>query len=77
MIFERDRDRFEREFPEWRIRAITLGMPFRYLVSGGVSLRSFMPGAAFGLLRWIEDRMRPLMNTWAMFATITLVRQAR
>lgn len=74
MIFERDRDQFEREFPEWQFLSIKPGMPFRYLISGGVSSRSLMPEAGLRLWRWVENRMRPWMTTWAMFATITLVR---
>jgi SAM-dependent methyltransferase len=74
IIFERDRDRFEQEFPEWIIREIKLGMPFRYLLSGGVSLRNLMPGITFGVSRWLEQRMQPWMKKWAMFAQVTLVR---
>lgn len=74
MIFERDRDQFEREFPEWQLLSIKPGMPFRYLISGGVSSRSLMPEAGLRLWRWVENWMRPWMTTWAMFATITLVR---
>lgn len=40
MIFERDCHKFEREFPEWQLLSIKPGIPFRYLVSGGVSLRA-------------------------------------
>ena len=74
IIFERDRIQFEREFPEWKIQAIKLSMPFRYLLSGGVSLRSLIPGWTFGLGRWIENTLQPWMNTWAMFALIQLQR---
>jgi len=74
IIFERDRAQFEREFSEWQIPAIRPGMPFRYLVSGGVSLRSLMPGCTFGYWRRIENSLQPWMKTWAMFAEIVLVR---
>ena len=74
IIFERDRVQFEHEFPELKIRFIELCMPFRYLVSGGVSMRSLMPGCAFGLWRRIENCLYPWMKTWAMFARIVLVR---
>ena len=74
IIFERDRARFERESPEWRIESVRLTMPFRYVLSGGVSLRSLMPAQTFGLWRLIEQGLRPWMKTWAMFAQIRLVR---
>jgi len=47
MIFERDRDQFEREYLVWQVRLIKPLMPFRYLVSGGVSMRSLMPSWSF------------------------------
>ena len=37
-MFVRDRERFAREFPEWQVRVIEPMMPFRYVLSGGVSL---------------------------------------
>ena len=73
ILFERDRDRFEQEFPQWEVREIQLIMPFRYLVSGGVSLRSLMPGWSFGLWRALEKVLLPWMDQWAMFALVTLV----
>ena len=49
-------------------------MPFRYLLSGGVSLRCLMPGGLFPLLRGAEGLCQPCMNRLAMFACITLRR---
>jgi SAM-dependent methyltransferase len=74
ILFERDRVRFERECPEWAIRAIKPQMPFRYLVSGGVSMRSLMPGFAFGTWRGLESILHPWMKHLAMFARIVLER---
>lgn len=75
IILERDRERFEREYPEWKIRLIKPIMPFRYLLSGGVSLRSLMPGWSFSLWRGTEALLVPWMATWGMFAQIVLVRE--
>ena len=74
IIFHRDRVRFEQEFPEWRIQEVTPIMPFRYLVSGGVSLRSFMPAFTFGMWRTAERLLGHWMSTWAMFAHVVLTR---
>ena len=74
IIFERDRKSFEQEFPQWKIESIYLFMPFRFLVAGGVSMRSLMPGATFKLFRGLEQRMQPVMSRWAMFAEITMIR---
>ena len=74
IIFERDRARFERDFPEWTIASIELLMPFRYVVSGGVSLRSLAPGWTFVFWRSLERALNPWMNHLAMFARIVLQR---
>jgi SAM-dependent methyltransferase len=72
ILFERDRERFEGEFPEWRIESIELLMPFSYLLSGGVSLRAFVPGWAYRPIRWIENKVN--QKRWAMFALIKLMK---
>jgi SAM-dependent methyltransferase len=74
IIFQRDRGVFEAEFPEWQVKSIRLMMPFRYLVSGGISLRTLMPGFMFGPWRWLEDRLDRWRGNLAMFALIELSR---
>ena len=74
IIFVRDRRRFEQEFPQWRIELIQPMMPFRYLLSGGVSMRSFAPGWSFGLWHSLEKALGVWNNQLAMFAQIVLRR---
>lgn len=76
ILFARDRARFEAEFPEWRIDTIRPRMPFRYLLSGGVSLRSLMPHALDRAWQRVERLLEPWMTHWAMFAEVKLVRRA-
>jgi hypothetical protein len=47
-------------------------MPFRYLVSGGVSMRALMPRAATPVWRAVERALGPWMRHWAMFALVVL-----
>jgi len=75
IIFHRDRYIFQKEFPEWNIKEIKLHTPFSYLLSGGVSLRSFVPGFSFPVCRFLERILKPLMKSLAMFATIILERE--
>jgi hypothetical protein len=75
ILFARDRLEFEREFPMWYIQTIKPMMPFRYLVSGGVSMRSFMPGWSFSFWRGLENMLRPLTDNMAMFAYVLLQKQ--
>lgn len=75
IVFARDRATFEREFPQWAVEEIAPGMPLRYLLTGGVSLRALMPGWSFIAWRQVERLMTPLMADIAMFATIALRRR--
>ena len=75
IIFARDRQRFETEFSDWAIAEVRPFMPFRYLVSGGVSLRSLMPAWSFGMWRSVEQALEAWMGRLAMFAFILLRRR--
>jgi len=74
IVFERDLDRFASEFPEWRLERLRPMMPFRYLISGGVSMRSLTPGFSYPAWSRIERWLEPWMRSWAMFALIVLRR---
>jgi SAM-dependent methyltransferase len=74
ILFARDLEQFQKEFPSWQLRSVRPTMPFRYLVSGGVSMRSLMPGWAHGPWRAGEGLLRPWMKTWGMFAHLVLER---
>ena len=74
ILFVRDCAKFEKEFPEWQIELIQPMIPFRYLLSGGVSLRTLAPPWSFGLWTQIERALSPWNNHLAMFAQITLRR---
>lgn len=75
IIFERDRARFAREFPDLHIERIVPLMPWAYLFSGGVGLRALAPGWCYGPMRACE-RLLPaaLQRRAAMFAHIVLRR---
>jgi len=72
ILFKRDLDRFENEFPEWKIQSIKPMMPVSYLISGGVSLRSFIPGWSYSLVRKFEKILARWNSNFAMFALIIL-----
>ena len=72
MIFQRDHALFEAEFPELELLTVRPFMPFRYLVSGGVSMRQLMPSFSFPLWRGVES---VLCGRLAMFAFVELRRR--
>ena len=75
IIFQRDRRHFESEFEELEIQTVQPFMPFRYLVSGGVSMRQLMPQATFDLWRAAESWLGRWSHHWSMFALIRLKRR--
>jgi hypothetical protein len=72
MVFARDRDKFELEFPRLAIEQIRPFLPFRYLISGGVGMRSLMPFCLHRFWTQLERLLEPEMHTLAMFAFIAL-----
>jgi SAM-dependent methyltransferase len=76
IIFERDREKFKKEFPQFQLQEILVNFPFCYLLSGGISLRSMIPGNMYNLVRKMENLFQPWMNSLAMFAKIILERKA-
>lgn len=75
IIFARDRSQFERDFPDLEIRLIAPWLPFRYLVSGGISLRAMTPSFTYPVWQLLETGLKPWPNTWSMFAFIELERR--
>lgn len=75
ILFARDREPFQREFPQWEIKYIEPMMPFRYLISGGFSLRTLMWGRTFAAWRFLEQLLAPGMDFWGMFARIVLIKK--
>jgi SAM-dependent methyltransferase len=73
IVFQRDRQAFEREFPHWEAAAIRPMLPFVYLASGGVSLRPLAPGWTWSLWRALDRLFPP--DRWGMFALVTLRRR--
>ena len=76
IMFVRDRAQFEREFPQWRVVSISPFMPFRYILSGGVSMRGLAPSWTFSLWRAVERVLQPWAEHLGMFARIVLERRS-
>ena len=74
ILFERDRQKFSREFPQFSIEQIRPFLPFRYLVSGGVAMRSLMPGFTHGAWAALERALQPQMQRLGMFAFVSLLK---
>ena len=72
IIFSRDREIFESEFPSLRIARMRNHTPLRYLLSGGLTLRQLVPSFTYPLIKTMEYALSPLNNWLGMFQTIEL-----
>ncbi|MGV8026787.1 MAG: class I SAM-dependent methyltransferase [Anaerolineaceae bacterium] len=70
IVFQRDRQVFEQKYPNLKITMLIPCIPFRYLLSGGVSIRSLVPAGCNSFLKSIEKCFNS--KNWAMFALIVL-----
>ena len=75
IIFLRDRERYRAEFPHLPIDRLRLHTIVMYLLSGGVSMRSFAPGALFTPVLALEGLMAPAGSLLASMMTVELVKR--
>jgi len=74
IVFARDENKFQREFPNLRIEGVRPFLPFRYLVSGGVGMRNLMPGFTHRAWAGLERLIESQSSRMGMFAYIALRR---
>ena len=74
MVFLRDRSQFEFRFPEFSVEEIRPFLPFRYLVSGGIGLRTLMPGLTQQAWITLENLLASRWPSLAMFAFVSVRR---
>ncbi|MDI6751408.1 MAG: methyltransferase domain-containing protein [bacterium] len=74
IIFCRDRERFEKEFPNLKITHLSFLIPFRYLLSGGLSTRSLVPSFLYEAVKQIEFIFSPLNRYFGMFMKVELTK---
>jgi len=72
IIFFRDRKKFEKEFPLLEITRLRAHTPFRYLISGGLSMKQLLPSFTHSLFKGIEWILSPLNAFIGLFMTIEL-----
>ena len=76
IVFFRDRETFEAEFPSLKITELKLHTPFRYLVSGGLSMRQLLPSFTYGIVKVVETILSPLNKYLGLFMTVKLEKRS-
>lgn len=77
IVFDRDLRRFQETFASLELVSIRPMMPVRYLLSGGVSMRTVTPSWSFRFWRMIDRLLVRVLPQTAMFALIVLRRKAQ
>jgi SAM-dependent methyltransferase len=72
MVFFRDRRRFVKAFPQLRLESRTYLPWLSYLLSGGVNLRSFVPGFLTPVVRIADTLLKPLDGLFAIHWHLTV-----
>jgi SAM-dependent methyltransferase len=72
ILFIRDRKLFNEKFPQYQINIIKHHTPFRYLISGGVSMRQLLPSYFYGLVKGFEIMLTPFNRGLGMFMTVEI-----
>ena len=72
IVFSRDIERFQKNFPNLKIKKIQPMMPFRYIFSGGLSSWVGLPGFCYSVVKRFETLFERKMDKWGMFALIIL-----
>jgi SAM-dependent methyltransferase len=72
IVFVRDKKLFEWEFPNLEIEEILYHTPLRYLLSGGVSYKQFVPDITFELFRKMDELLASFTKQLSMFMTVRI-----
>ncbi len=72
IVFWRDREKFERQFPLLKVEKWSYLPWFSYLASGGVNLRSLVPGFLVPAVSCMDKVLKPLDSFFAIHWHITI-----
>lgn len=72
IVFVRDKDIFEKKFPNLKIKKVTPHTPLRYLLSGGLSKPQLIPSFLYSFIVFLEKILSPFNSFLCMFVTIEL-----
>lgn len=72
IYFERDIEKFKKDFPHLKINSVKYHSPFLYVLSGGVSRSAMLPYFMYPLAKGFEWVLSPLSKQLGLFCTIEI-----
>lgn len=77
IVFIRDKELFEKKYPNLKIVHQELaGNHLKYLLSGGLNFRQLLPDSCSSLVRGLEKLISP-MNRWLALHHVVVIRKAK
>jgi len=76
IVFYRDKKKFEKKFPNFKITRRETHTPFKYLLSGGFSFPQLLPNSFYFAVTTLERFLEPINKYIGMFYTITIQKQS-
>lgn len=70
IVFERDKEKYKKEFPDLIIEDIFYHTPFRYILSGGLSFKQLVPDFSYGFFRSLDLKLASISKQISMFMTV-------
>lgn len=75
IVFQRDREEFARRFPSLEIVRVECGSPLLYLLSGGFTLPSLVPGFCAPAIDFAERLLAPANALLGLFMRVLVVKR--
>jgi SAM-dependent methyltransferase len=72
IVFVRDKRIFYKKYPQLKIKKIEAHTPFKYLLSGGFTVRQLVPDFCYPFVKLLEEFCRPFNTQLGIFYTIIL-----
>lgn len=72
IVFERDREIFREKFAGFQVCRISYQQPISYLLSGGFSYRSLLPGNAYPVVKGVDRLLSSLSKGLSLFMLIVV-----
>ena len=72
IYFEREKDKFDTDYPLLKINSIRYHTPFRYAISGGLSKKAMLPDFLYGFVKFLELLVSPFAKQLGLFCSVEI-----
>ena len=77
IVFERDQEILSQRFPAFQVTEIRYHTALRYLLSGGLTLKSLVPAFSYSFFRSLDKGLAKISPHFSMFVSIVVRKTAK